>query len=102
MSTFKETAIALENLYRNATVSNLYSLTEIDRNILFLAVEVIRHKVPTSIRNYNYALGLVEDIRKIDADYHKAFIDWMENDIKSFYQPAQAHIDFIDACNNEQ
>ena len=102
MATFKETVSSLEKWYHKATISDIDKLSEIDRNIVFLAVEVARHDTPSSVRKYNYALELISEIEKLDSEYHKEFVQWMKNDIESFYQPAQSHCDFMMACSNEQ
>ena len=102
MATFAETASALERWYHNCNHSELNALSEIDRNIVFLSVEIIRHDDPSSVRDYFRALELISDIEKIDSEYHKDFIQWMTNDIESFYHPAKLHCDFIKACSNEQ
>ena len=102
MATFKETVSALEHWYHKCVLSELEALSEIDRTVVFLAVEVARHDTPSSVRSYQYALELVSKIKKIDSEYHKDFIDWMKNDIESFYHPAKLHCDFVKACSNEQ
>ena len=102
MATFKETAIALERWYHKCNHSELNALSEIDRKIVFLAVEVVRHDNPSSVRDYLYALELASDIEKIDVRYHSDFIEWMKNDIESFYHTAKLHCDFVKVCSNEQ
>lgn len=102
MATFKETVSALERWYHKCVLSELEALSEIDRHIVFLAVEVARHDTPSSVRDYRYALKLISEIEKLDSEYHKDFIDWMKNDIESFYHPAQEHLDFLALCSNEQ
>ena len=102
MATFKETVQALEKWYHRCTLSELEALSEIDRKIVFLSVEVIRHDNPSSVRDYRYAMKLASEIEKIDSEYHKEFIEWMTNDIKSFYHPAQEEIDSLELCSNEQ
>ena len=102
MATFKETVSALERWYHKCTFSELQALSEIDRNIVFLAVEVARHDTPSSVRKYKQALELISEIKKIDSKYCNEFIEWMKNDIESFYHPAKLHCDFVKACSNEQ
>ena len=102
MATFKETVSALERWYNKCVLSEFEALSEIDRHIVFLAVEVARHDTPSSVRDYRYALELISKIKEIDPGYHKEFVEWMENDIKSFYHPAQEELDSLALCSNEQ
>ena len=102
MATFKETVQALETWYHKCTLSELEALSPIDKKIVFLAVEVARHDTPSSMSDYVYSLKLISEIKKLDPGYHKEFVEWMENDIKSFYHPAQEELDFLALCSNEQ